>query len=197
MLHEPHVSNEALLAVARLCAACAALRVSYAVRGDFAVACYGAGTCESAHADVVIDLRAQHAESFARLIAAEFDSDRGAIAEAVNERSGFELRHRVTSARITVLVPEPDAVVVDELAYTRKECLDVAGAQHEIRLSSPEDLVLCGLVACRHGGADAERHYACVRALIGTQGEQLDRPFLEASAKRSGTGELLKKALAG
>lgn len=195
MLHEPHVCSEALLAVARLCAACAALRVPYAVRGDFAIALYGAGACQPAHADVVIDLRAQHAQPFARLIAAEFDCDRGAIDEAVNERSVFELRHRVTPARITVLVPEPDASVVDELAYARKERVDVAGAQHEIRLSSPEDLVVCGLVACRQGGTDAERHYASVRALIGTQRDQLDRAFLEASAKRTGVGELLNKAL--
>src|SRR5262249_15944426 len=141
---------------------------------------------ESAHADVVIDLRAQHIEPFAHLIAAEFDCEPGAIAEAVNERSCIELRHRVTPARITVLVPEPDSLVVDELAYARKECLDVAGMQHEIKLSSPEDLVVCGLVAVRQGGADAERHYACVRALIGAQRDQLDRASLEASAKQSG-----------
>jgi hypothetical protein len=36
-----------------------------------------------------------------------------------------------------------------------------------------------------------------VRALIGAQRDQLDRAALEASAKRSGVGELLNEALAG
>ena len=66
----------------------------------------------------------------------------------------------------------------------------------DLNLATAEDMVLQKLIWYREGGSISDRQWGDVRGILRTQGDRLDREYLDRWATRKGLDELLARAFA-
>jgi hypothetical protein len=181
----------ALLAVVE---ALDALGVPYALGGSLASAVHGVVRA-TMDADLVADLRPEHAAPLARALAGTFYADEGAIREAIRTHRSFNVIHLETMFKVDVFVAGPDPFHQAQLARSRLRALDEA-SEWQIRVLSAEDTLLAKLNWYRLGGEVSERQWRDVLGVLMVQADRLDNEYLWRMAEELGVGDLLARAMA-
>lgn len=145
-------------------------------------------------ADIVADLRPQHVGPMIERLGAEWYADEGAIREALNRRSSFNLIHFDTATKVDVFLPKLRGFDAGEFSRSRK--IPVAeGSNVEATICSAEDIVVAKLEWFRLGGEHSERQWEDVIGVLKLNSGQLDTDLLRQSAEEVGVLDLLQKAL--
>lgn len=137
--------------------------------------------------DLVVALGGTHAESFVRLFESEYYVDRRAVADAIAQRSMFNLIHNETIIKVDCIVLKSDAYRQEEFARRRQISL----GDFQTWIVSREDLILSKL----HWAKDSksELHLRDVKNLLGPD---CDAVYLCSRASALGVDGLLKEVLA-
>ncbi len=145
-------------------------------------------------ADIMADLDAQHVRPFIKRLGDEWYADEGAIMNAINHRSSFNLIHFATAMKVDVFLPKPRRF--DRGEFTRSRKMSVAeGSSVEASVCCAEDIVVAKLEWYRLGGEDSERQWQDVLGVLRLNSGQLDVDLLRQSADEVGVSDLLQRAL--
>ena len=169
------------------------LRIPYLITGSLASALHGLAR-SSMDADLVADLRMEHAEPLVRELGEAFYVDLHAVREAIRRRSRFNAIHLEGAFKVDVFVCRDRPF--DHVQLERRALYEVspeaAAAAH---FASPEDLVLSKLELYRLGHESSARQWGDVLGVMKVQGETLDLCYLQRWAAELGVAELLERPL--
>lgn len=169
--------------------ALAALDVPHYVCGSLASSAHGVPRA-SIDADLVADLRPEHADAFIAALSPQFYVPEGRLREAVRDGTSFSVIHVASMFKVDVFVVAGSATRREELSRVRRARLDTG---REFPVASAEDTLLAKLDWFRRGGEVSERQWTDVLGLLRMAAE-LDAPYLERGALARGVADLLDRA---
>jgi len=124
------------------------LNVPYLIGGSLASAVHGVARA-TADADLVADLRLEHAEQLAQTLGDAFYVDAESIRDAICHRSSFNVIHLETMFKVDVFVRKQRPF--DRAQFERCEAQVVAtDPERTAYVASPEDTVLTKLEGIGH-----------------------------------------------
>jgi hypothetical protein len=171
-----------------------ALGVTYLIGGSLASAVHGVVRA-TLDADLVADLRPEHAEPLAQALGDAFYVDVGAIHDAIRRRSSFNLIHLETMFKVDIFVPKQRPF--DRAQFERRtEQVVAIDPERTAYVASAEDIVLAKLEWYQMGGQASERQWRDVLGVLKVQAGRLDQAYLRRWAAQLGLNDLLDRALA-
>ena len=167
------------------------------------VPCFIAGSLASAvhgvaratlDADIVADLRPEHAEPFAQALGGAFHAQGWAIRRAVEEGRSFNVIHMETMFKVDIFLPKPRAF--DRAQFERRIRLVLArDPERAAYVASPEDTILSKLEWYRLGREVSERQWRDVVGVLKSRAARLDVAYVRHLAGELGVSNLLQRAL--
>lgn len=169
------------------------LNVRYLIGGSLASALYGVPRA-TLDADLVADLRMEHAEPLARSLADVFYADAEMIRDAVRQQRSFNVIHLETAFKVDVFVRKNRAFDESQLARRTRQIV-ATDPERTAFVASAEDTILAKLEWYRLGGETSERQWRDVLGIVKAQSERLDKDYLQMWAMQLGVADLLDKIL--
>lgn len=169
------------------------LGVRHYVGGSIASSAHGVARA-SIDADVVAELRAEHASLLVSSLRAEYYVPEARVSDAILRRGSFNVIHLETMVKVDVFVSRDRPFDRRALERARLE-EPVAQGVTPLPLATAEDTVLAKLEGYRKGGESSERQWTDVLGVLRAGGEALDRPYLVSGAVELGVADLLERAL--
>jgi len=170
-----------------------ALGVPYAIGGSFASALHGVMRA-TMDADLVADLRPEHAESLAQELGDAFYADVEMMRDAARCHGSFNVIHLETMFKVDVFVAKPRPF--DRSQLTRRQLhLLSENPERYAYVATAEDIVLSKLEWYRMGGEVSDRQWRDVLGVIKVQGDRLDHDYLRRMAAELSVTDLLEQAL--
>lgn len=169
------------------------LGVPYVIGGSPAGAVHGVVRA-TMDADLVADLRPEHAGPLARALGDAFYVDVEAIHDAIRHRSSFNVIHLETIFKVDIFIPRQRPF--EQVQFKRRTRQVVsADPERTAYVSSAEDIVLAKLEWYRMGGEVSERHWLDVVGVLKVQADRIDQVYLREWAAALGVADLLERAL--
>ena len=169
------------------------LGVRYLIGGSLASALYGVPRA-TMDADLVADLRLEHAEPLAHALTSAFYVDAEMIRDAVRQQRSFNVIHLATAFKVDVFVRKKRAFDESQLARRTKQIV-ATDPERTAFVASAEDTILAKLEWYRIGGETSERQWRDVLGVVKVQGERLDVMYLRQWAAQLGVADLLERVL--
>lgn len=170
------------------------LSVPYVIGGSLASALHGVMRA-TMDADLVADLRIEHAEQFVRLLGDDFYADLPMIRDAILHHRSFNLLHLETMFKVDIFVAKPRVFDRNQLSRRQLHLLSQDPERHAY-VATAEDTILAKLEWYRLGGELSDRQWRDLTGVIKVQGDRLDCDYLRGIAPDLGVADLLEKALA-
>lgn len=143
--------------------------------------------------DLVADLEVAHVVPLVAALGPDYYADDAAILEAVRRRASFNLIHLPSMFKIDVFVARRDAFSRENMA--RAQALFVPDLGRELRVCSPEDIVLQKLDWYRRGGSVSERQLADALGILRMHGATLDLEYMRRWADVLGLRDAVEALL--
>ena len=166
---------------------------AYLIGGSLASTIHGV-VRTTLDADILADLKMQHAQPFADLLAASFYLDIDAVRHAIRQRSSFNLIHFATMFKVDIFIPKDRPF--DRQQLDRREAW-IADPDLGLKLyvATPEDTVLAKLAWYRLGGEVSDRQWRDVLGVLRVQRDRLDLAYLRRWAASLALVDLLERVL--
>ncbi len=169
------------------------LGAPYLVGGSLAGAIHGL-VRTTQDADLVVDMRDEHALPFAKAVQDEFYVDINVIYSAIRHQSSFNIIHLRTMFKVDVFIAKQRAF--DKSQFKRRVARNITpDASQSIYIATAEDTILAKLEWYRLGEEVSERQWRDVLGIIKVQDARLDVAYLQRWAAELGVADLLEKAL--
>lgn len=139
--------------------------------------------------DIVIDSSPDQIERFLDALGPDFYASRPAAQEAVASRSMFNVIDNETGWKADLIVRK--ARPFSEAEFARRSHVDLEDLK--LDMATPEDVILSKLEWSAR--AESERQYRDALGVAKTQGDGLDRAYLENWASALGVTDLLARLL--
>jgi hypothetical protein len=169
------------------------LGVPYLIGGSLASAVYGVPRA-TMDADLVADLRLEHAEQLARSLGNAFYLEIESIREAIDRHSSFNVIHMETMFKLDIFVPKRRPFDAAQLAR-RRPVVVAADPERTAYFASAEDSILTKLEWYRVGGQVSERQWRDVMGILKAQSNRLDLAYMRQWAVPLNVADLLEQAL--
>lgn len=169
------------------------LNVRYLIGGSLASALYGVPRT-TMDADLVADLRMEHAEPLACALASAFYVDAEMVRDAIRQQRSFNVIHLETAFKVDIFVRKKRAFDESQLARRTSQVV-ATDPERTAFVASAEDTILAKLEWYRIGGETSERQWRDVLGVVKVQGGRLDKNYLWDWAAQLGVADLLEKIL--
>lgn len=169
------------------------LDVPYAIAGSFASAAHGVMRATMG-ADLVADLRPEHAEPLVRTLGDRFYADLEAIRGAIRRTASFNVIHLETAFKIDIFPARPRPFDRAQLSRRQRHLLS-RDPERYAYVTTPEDTVLAKLEWFRLGGGVSDRQWRDVLGVLRVQTGRLDLDYLRRMAATLDVSHLLQRAL--
>ncbi|OQY99429.1 MAG: hypothetical protein B6D41_01485 [Chloroflexi bacterium UTCFX4] len=170
-----------------------ALGAPYLIGGSLASARYGIPRA-TMDADLVAELRHEHAEPLAQALTPAFYVDTESIHKAIRDQRSFNLIHLETMFKVDIFIRKPRAFDQSQFARRVRATLSTS-PERSAYIASPEDTVLAKLEWYKIGGQMSDRQWRDILGVLKAQAENLDLAYLRLWAKRLQVPDLLARAL--
>ena len=184
---------QALRVALRVIEALESLGVRYHIGGSFASSVHGIPR-QTQDIDIVADLSPDAAVALAGELAGEFYADSESARFAAREKQSFNLVHFDSGIKIDIFVLGDARFDREEFRRHHAELVQIE-PQRRAFIKSAEDTILRKLQWYRMGGEVSERQWRDVEGIVRTQGERLDREYLQHWAAELGVADLLARIL--
>lgn len=168
-----------------------AMGVPYHVGGSIASSFLGIARATQ-DADLVADLRPEHATPLAQALAGTYYADPERISHAIRTRRSFNVIHLGTAYKVDVFVSKDTPFAHGNTA--RRVTLEVPSLGRSLYFSSAEDIVLHKLLWYAEGNGVSDRQWYDLQGVLRLQAKTLDRDYLQLWADRLGVADLLRRA---
>lgn len=169
------------------------LGVPYLIGGSLASTLYGM-VRTTQDADIVAEMRLEHAAPFASALQDEFYVDREMITESIQRNSSFNIIHRETMFKVDIFTPHPRPFLQSQLARAQKQTFTFE-KEISARFATPEDTILSKLEWYRLGDEVSDRQWRDILGVLKVRAGELDLPYLRKWAGELKIGDLLERAL--
>lgn len=177
-----------------------AARVGAALRSAGAHYFLGGSVASSFHGefratndiDLVTDLAVARVPQFAAALGSEFDVDEASLAEAIRQRSSWNIFFLPEMLKIDLFALGSSDF--DRSEFDRRSTCTIGGLELDIK--SPEDTILRKLLWYRDGGGVSDQQWRDVHGVLRINAAGLDNAYLDAWAARLDLEALLASARA-
>ncbi len=169
------------------------LRIRYLIGGSVASSVRGIPRA-TRDIDLIANVGAHQAKSFAQELGADWYADADQIREAIQGGRSFNIIYIPSSDKIDIF-PAVDDFHEAQLERSSRVALSFLEIEDEYPVASAEDILLAKLRWYRAGGEVSDRQWNDIGGLVATN-PKMDFEYLHSWAKRLGVEDLLNSALA-
>lgn len=185
--------TEQIAVTLRVTEALERLDVPYAIGGSFASATHGVMRA-TMDADLVADLRLEHAAPLAQALGSAFYADVDMMRDAIRHRTSFNVIHLETMFKIDIFAAK--ARPFDQAQLSRRQRYQLSeDPPCYAYVASAEDTILSKLEWYRMSGGVSDRQWQDVLGVLKVQSDQLDLAYLRRMATTLDVAGLLGRAL--
>ena len=170
-----------------------ALSIPYYIGGSIASSLYGIARA-TMDVDLVADIKIEHITSLKIALENKYYIDEEMVAEAVRQRSSFNLIHLETMIKIDMFVFKDEPYQKEALKRKRRDTFEEGQTSIEFYFSSAEDIILNKLLWYEMGEKVSERQWYDLIGVIKVQSTLLDKKYLKRWATTLDLMDLLEKA---
>ena len=169
------------------------LGVLYAIGGSLASALHGVMRA-TMDADLVAELRLEHAEPLAQALGDAFYVDAEMVRDAICRHSSFNVIHLETTFKVDIFVAKPRPF--DRSQLDRRQLFLVSEEpERRAYVTSAEDIVLAKMEWYRMGDEVSDRQWRDLVGVLKVQGRRLDHDYMRRMAAQLEVTDLLARAL--
>lgn len=176
----------------QLAGVCNQLGIRYVVGGSLASSLHGFPRATQ-DVDFVLEMRQDDVATFVNILRDDFYLDEGAIRDAIDRRSSFNLIHLASFFKADVFVAKDDEPSRLQLERSRRYSIGTEPGR-ELVVASPEDVIAQKLFWYQLGDRVSERQWSDALGVLKVAGTQLDLAYLRRVSAMLGVDALLEEA---
>lgn len=168
------------------------LGVSYFIGGSMASTLFGM-VRTTQDSDIIADLQMAHITLLVNELSDHFYFDQMMIIDAVQQRSSFNIIHRLSMFKVDIFLPADSYFTKMQFLRAKQEVIS-SDPERKAWVTSPEDILLAKLSWYRLEDEVSERQWRDVIGILKVQKDILDYDYLENMAQNLNLIELFSKA---